>query len=82
MFILSYFTTGKIHFNQLNDSPTQKQSTMDLLSPDTRRSFQEDEREIAKIMVDGYNEHVYKSVLVCFISFLQYFYSYMYVNNV
>ena len=55
---------------------------MDLLTPDTRRSFQDDEREIAKIMVDGCHEHVYKSVLVCLVSFLQYLYSYVYVRNV
>ena len=37
---------------------------MELLSPDSRKSFQDDQREIAKIMVEGSHEHVYKSVLV------------------
>jgi len=60
---LSSMLSGKVS-KALGDSPTQKQNTMELLSPDSRKSFQDDQREIAKIMVEGSHEHVYKSVLV------------------
>eukprot|EP00112_Aurelia_sp_Birch-Aquarium-sp1_P024992 Seg811.3 transcript_id=Seg811.3/GoldUCD/mRNA.D3Y31 product="Ral guanine nucleotide dissociation stimulator-like 1" protein_id=Seg811.3/GoldUCD/D3Y31 len=47
-----------------NGTPVHTKNDVNCLSPDDRGSFSDEMNEIARIMIDGCHEHVYKSVLI------------------
>ncbi|XP_065068963.1 ral guanine nucleotide dissociation stimulator-like 1 isoform X2 [Rhopilema esculentum] len=47
-----------------NGTPEHSPTNLGKLSPEDKRVFQDEEKEVARIMIEGCHEHVYKSVWV------------------
>ena len=63
-----FFMKTSLHLSfQLSPNGTPEHSPTNLgkLSPEDKRVFQDEEKEVARIMIEGCHEHVYKSVWVC-----------------